>query len=138
MATHLPVLVFDGECGFCRYWIARWRARTGPAVTYLPFQDPSVAAALPDIPRDEFARSVQFVDEHGAVSAGARAVFLLTERAGAGWPLWSYEHVPGVSALTEWAYRLQDFHVAVPSPPRPLVRLCIRFARGSGPGLNRT
>src|SRR4051812_15655463 len=107
------LLVFDGDCGFCRYWIARWRARTGNTVEYLPFQDPSVRERLPDILPDEFARAVQFVDEDGSVSSGARAVFQLTERAGTRWPLWAYEHVPGVPAVTERTYRLVADHRSV-------------------------
>jgi len=24
-----PLVVFDGDCGFCRYWLARWRRVVG-------------------------------------------------------------------------------------------------------------
>jgi len=33
-----PVLVFDGDCGFCRFWIERWRGATGGKVDYEPYQ----------------------------------------------------------------------------------------------------
>jgi predicted DCC family thiol-disulfide oxidoreductase YuxK len=28
MRAPKPLLVFDGDCGFCRLWIERWRAAT--------------------------------------------------------------------------------------------------------------
>ena len=31
-----PMLVFDGDCEFCRFWVARLRSRTGEAVKYEP------------------------------------------------------------------------------------------------------
>ena len=27
-----PLMIFDGDCEFCRAWIARWRQYTGTAV----------------------------------------------------------------------------------------------------------
>ena len=41
-----PVLVFDGDCGFCRIWIGRWRHHTGETVEYQPFQDPDISRRL--------------------------------------------------------------------------------------------
>ena len=29
-----PLVVFDGDCHFCRRWIERWREMTGGAVEY--------------------------------------------------------------------------------------------------------
>ena len=37
-----PILVYDGECGFCRRWIERWRVVTGDRVVYLPYQTPGL------------------------------------------------------------------------------------------------
>src|SRR5437773_2587310 len=31
-----PLLIFDGECGFCRRWIERWQAKTGDRIDYRP------------------------------------------------------------------------------------------------------
>jgi hypothetical protein len=36
------VLVFDGDCGFCRFWAAPWRHRTGDRVAYEPFQNATI------------------------------------------------------------------------------------------------
>ena len=35
--TALPLLVFDGDCGFCRYWVEYWRQLTGERVNYRPY-----------------------------------------------------------------------------------------------------
>jgi len=33
-----PLMAFDGDCGFCRNWVARWRRRTGDGIDYVPYQ----------------------------------------------------------------------------------------------------
>lgn len=72
-SPHLrPVMVFDGECGFCRFWIARWRISTGGKVDYLPFQE--VAGDYPAIPRKAFQRAVYLIEPDGRVTSGADAV----------------------------------------------------------------
>ncbi|HEX4631025.1 MAG TPA: lipase maturation factor family protein [Chthoniobacterales bacterium] len=96
-----PLLIFDGDCHFCRRWIERWRGLTAGAVEYAPFQE--VADRYPEIPREAFEGAVHFVDVDGTVYRGAEAVFRsLGWRAG-GWR-WCYEHVPGFAAISETAY----------------------------------
>ena len=68
-----PLLIFDGDCSFCRLWIERWKAVTGKRVDYAPYQE--VGAQFPAIPREQFARSVQLVTPEGEVLTGAHAVF---------------------------------------------------------------
>ena len=34
-----PVLYWDGDCGFCRRWVDRWRTTTGEAVEYRTLQE---------------------------------------------------------------------------------------------------
>jgi hypothetical protein len=48
---------------------------TGPAVDYLPAQDPRIAEQFPEIPRPQFAEAVQLIDPDGEVFSGAEAVF---------------------------------------------------------------
>jgi lipase maturation factor 1 len=72
-----PVMVFDGDCGFCRFWIERWRGRTGASVDYEPFQ--KVAADYPEIPSADFESAVQLIEMNGKVSSGADAVFRALE-----------------------------------------------------------
>jgi predicted DCC family thiol-disulfide oxidoreductase YuxK len=101
------LIVFDGDCGFCRFWIARWRRQT---VDYQPFQDPDIPERFADIPRERLARAVHLIEADGSVSEGAEAVFRLLALSHRRAPLWAYEHVPGVAPVTERAYRIIADH----------------------------
>jgi predicted DCC family thiol-disulfide oxidoreductase YuxK len=99
-----PLLLFDGDCGFCRRWILRWKSLTGDRVDYVPSQD--AAPRFPEIPPEDFRRSVQLVLPDGRVFSGAEAVFLsLSFAPRLRWPLTAYRRVPGFAALAEVAYR---------------------------------
>src|ERR1700733_11091848 len=104
-----PLLIFDGHCGFCRIWIEYWKALTGGRVAYAASQD--VGRKYPQILGKNFSESVQLVMPDGEVLSGARAVFVtLTQGPGMAWPLWAYNHVPGVEGASEAAYRLIAAH----------------------------
>src|SRR5262249_5675876 len=103
-----PLLVFDGNCTFCRAWIERWRRATGDEVDYAPSQ--SVAADFPEIAPERFKRSVVLIEPDGSVSDGAHAVFRSRAVAGRGLGLWLYEHVPPITAVTELVYRFVAGH----------------------------
>ena len=60
-----PLLIWDGECHFCRRWIERWRVITGGEVEYAPYQE--IAERFPEIPREQFQRSVVYIDKNGQV-----------------------------------------------------------------------
>lgn len=100
-----PLLIFDGDCGFCRRWVARWQRATGGLVDYLPYQDESIAAKFPEIPRADFERAVGFIRVDGTVYSGAEAVFRSLAEAGKErWLLKLYERYPGFSELAELLY----------------------------------
>jgi predicted DCC family thiol-disulfide oxidoreductase YuxK len=75
-STTRPVLIYDGDCGFCCKWIDRWKQTTGDAVDYMPSE--KAAALYPDIPATEFDRSVQLVLPDGTRRSGAAAVLEIT------------------------------------------------------------
>jgi predicted DCC family thiol-disulfide oxidoreductase YuxK len=103
-APSKPLLIFDGNCHFCRRWIERWREMTGGAVEYAPFQE--AAERFPEIPRKSFEQAVHFIDTNGSISRGAAAVFRsLGQNRGRRWLVWCYERVPGFALVTETAYR---------------------------------
>ena len=106
-----PTLVFDGECGFCRFWIARWRTATGERVDYVASQGLEIPQRFPEIPREEFSQSVQFIDTDGAVYPGAEAVLRsLAVNPKWRWGLWAYRNVPGWGWITERCYRFVAGH----------------------------
>jgi len=110
MDSSRALMVWDGDCGFCRGWIARWRRITGDRVEYAPYQQ--VAERFPEIPRAEFARAVHLRGVDGTWLRGAEAVFAALALAprGAGFWLWLYRHVPPFAAASEWTYGLVARH----------------------------
>lgn len=104
-----PVLVYDGDCGFCRYWVDYWRRLTGAAVDYRPYQE--VGARYPAVTTAEFARSIYLFEPDGRRFHGAEAAFELLARVpGRGLWRWAYRHVPGYAALSEAAYAFVARH----------------------------
>jgi len=98
-----PLLLFDGDCGFCKRWIERWKSVTGDRVDYAPSQE--AGPRFPEISAEEFRRSVQLVLPDGRVFEGAEAVFVsLSFAPRRGWLLTAYRSVPGLAAVTEFAY----------------------------------
>jgi predicted DCC family thiol-disulfide oxidoreductase YuxK len=98
-------MIFDGDCTFCRRWISRWQGWTGPLVAYVPFQDPRVSQAFPELDLQAAARAVHFVDADGLMYAGAEAVARALAVAGIRWPLALYRFVPGIRPIGEALYR---------------------------------
>lgn len=99
-----PVLIYDGDCKFCRLWIARWGPLTSDAVVYHPSQE--VGKRYPQISPKYFECSVYFVDPDGSFCSGAQAVFKVLSYAPNGkWFLRAYEKIPGFAAISEWVYK---------------------------------
>lgn len=104
----MRVLVYDGDCGFCVWWIRYWRRLTGEAVDYRSFQ--AAAGDYTDIPIEDFRASIQLIDESGARVSGARAAFTIASYAGRGFWLWLYRWLPGFAWLCERAYTFTSRH----------------------------
>lgn len=104
-----PVLVYDGDCGFCRYWVDYWRRLTGEAIEYQPWQ--AVAARYPTVPVEDFARAIYLFEPDGRMHRGAAAAFEVLARV-PGRSLWrrAYRGVPGFAALSEAAYAFVARH----------------------------
>jgi len=92
-----PLLIYDGNCGFCKIWIEYWQRLTGDRVEYATSQD--VGDQYPQILRRAFAQSVQLVRPDGTIVSGARAAF---ETLGM---QKTYERSRVFSFLTEAAYQ---------------------------------
>ncbi|MFL6569689.1 MAG: lipase maturation factor family protein [Chthoniobacterales bacterium] len=100
-----PLMLFDGNCHFCRRWIERWREATGDRVDYASSQE--AAAQFPEIPAVEYEGAVQLIETDGHVYSGSAAVFrsLGKTRGGSGLA-WCAEHVPGFAAASEVTYKI--------------------------------
>jgi lipase maturation factor 1 len=99
-----PLLIWDGECDFCRLWIERWREITAAKVDYATYQ--KAAMRFPEIPVEQFQRAMVFIEPDGKAFFAAEAVYRsLRFRSSRKWFAWSYDHVPGFAAISETAYK---------------------------------
>ncbi len=57
MDSSKPLLIYDGQCGFCKIWIDYGRKLTGDRVEYAPSQE--VGERYPQISKQEFSRAFQ-------------------------------------------------------------------------------
>ncbi|HET7451829.1 MAG TPA: lipase maturation factor family protein [Thermoanaerobaculia bacterium] len=104
-----PLVIFDGDCGFCRYWVERWRGRLDGRADFEPFQ--AAAARFPELPVDAFRRAVGLILPDGSAFFGAQAVFrALALRPGGGGPLAAYEGFPPFAAAANVLYRAVASH----------------------------
>jgi len=104
-----PLVVFDGDCGFCRYWLARWRRVVGDRFDAEPYQ--TAAGRFPEVPRERFPRAVYLILPDGAVYQGAEAAYRLRALApGRGGWLAAYQRLPGFRPLADVGYRLIADH----------------------------
>ena len=106
MNVKKPLLVYDGDCGFCGYWIARWKHWTREKVDYVPYQ--SLEMPFAGVPKEAFEKAVKLCLPDGRVFSAAEAVFrtlATTPTWIAGAPLWLYKRAPGFARATEFIYR---------------------------------
>ena len=106
-----PLVIYDGECAFCCFWIRRWQQVTGQQVDYVPFQGQGPATGFPDLTRQLLQTAVHLVETDGAVFSGAEAAFrALAHNPSEHWLLDWYEHSPTFARVTESAYRFIASH----------------------------
>lgn len=100
----LPLIVFDGDCGFCTRSIEWGRRRIRRMSTAVPFQRADLDALGLDAATCRTA--VQYVGADGRITAGERAVASLLRDAGWPWsPLGRLLALPGVRAVAGLVYR---------------------------------
>lgn len=104
-----PLLVYDGDCRFCKRWVSRWQARTGDRVEYAPYQDPGVLSRH-GIPLAAAKRSVQLAMPDGAVYEGAEAVFRVIALAPGTHVLAWIGRLPVIRWFAERFYRFVASH----------------------------
>src|SRR6059058_3482989 len=104
-----PLMVWDGECHFCKRWIERWQEITAGKVDYVTYQQ--AAHQFPEIPIEQFQRAVALVEPDGETFFAAEAVYRsLQYRPSRKWLAWSYDHFPGFAPISETAYKFIARH----------------------------
>lgn len=103
-AREQPVLVYDGDCGFCTYWARRWRQKVDRQVAIVALQDE--ARRPPGLSTAALKEAVHLVDADGSVRRGADAVLALMARRWNYRPLyWLYRFVPPLRWISDAVYR---------------------------------
>ncbi|MGE9294651.1 MAG: thiol-disulfide oxidoreductase DCC family protein [Puniceicoccales bacterium] len=80
-----PLLIWDGECGFCARWVRRLQHLTGKRMIYVPYQD--LRGRFAEVGEGAFSEAVHLIDPDGSVYRGAGAAFLALSKAGGAWAL---------------------------------------------------
>lgn len=98
-----PVLVYDGDCGFCTRSV-RFVERLPVQVVLVPWQSTDLAAL--GTSEERARREVLLIDEDDIVYGGADAASALLRRCKGAWRVPGYAlAVPGLRALASWTYR---------------------------------
>lgn len=98
-----PMLVFDGDCGFCTR-SAQWLVEhTGPRAAVVPWQ--SIPLERWGLTEAECRAAVQFVTKSGEVLNGAPAIAGLLRTSRTPWPAVARMMAwPGISVLAAKVY----------------------------------
>jgi predicted DCC family thiol-disulfide oxidoreductase YuxK len=100
------VVIYDGQCGFCRAQVdrlARWDGRG--RLCFLSLHDPQVAERFPDLTHSQLMHQMYVVANNGRRYAGASAVRYLIRRLPRLWPLVPLVHFPLSLPIWQWLYR---------------------------------
>jgi predicted DCC family thiol-disulfide oxidoreductase YuxK len=101
------VVIFDGNCRFCRRQIATLRRfDTGQRLAYLSLHDPAVAQRYPDLTTEQLMAEMYVVGRDGRYHRGAAALRYLSRRLPRLWWLAPCLHVPG--SLPLWSFLYQQ------------------------------
>ena len=103
-AQQKPLLVFDGECGFCRKLASSWQEKAGEQIDFAPYDE--IYADYPEIPIEEFRKEIKLIYPGGRVYGGAAAAFKVIEHSRSTLRAlsWFYNHTRAFDSIWEWAY----------------------------------
>ena len=102
--TKTLTVVYDGNCPYCRGWVARLRRLTGDDVVYESFRQPGFFLRFPQLDPRACDSSVQLVGPDGRVWSGVGVIVRLFGTRWWGFWLWLY-YLPLVKQLADAVYR---------------------------------
>ncbi len=98
------IMLYDGDCAFCRHWIKRWRGMTGDRIQYEPYQH--VLARFPQLTEDQCREAVKLILPGAPVLSGAHAALKALALGGRHQRLLSlYERIGWFGRVCEWCYQ---------------------------------
>lgn len=99
-----PLMVWDGQCDFCAYWITRWQQWTGDKVDYKPYQE--VAEQFSDINPRHFTTASRLIETDGRIYSGPQSAFrTFTYRGSWGFLDRWYEKHPWFARFSDHFYQ---------------------------------
>ena len=102
--TSRPVLVFDGDCGFCQRWVARFkRWERGHQVDVMPLQNER-AETITGRTRAQLGQAMCLALPDGTRLDGADAARELMRFVRGGWLGRVAFQLPGSMPLARWVY----------------------------------
>ena len=100
------VVIFDGNCGFCREQVRRLdRWDSGHRLAYLSVHDPLTHERYPELTFEQLMDQMYVIDGRGRARGGADAVRYLTRRLPSLWWAAPILHFPFMMPVWRWAYR---------------------------------
>ena len=100
-----PVVIYDGECVFCRRQVERMKRRDADdAFEYVPRQAEGIERRFPKLTEGDFSTGMRLAYPDGTVSVGADAIYAIARRL-RGWRnfAWLYR-VPLLHGFFRGAY----------------------------------
>lgn len=99
-----PLLIFDGDCGFCTSSVTVIERWIRPRCDIKPWQRTDIAEF--DLTEAECTTAVQFVTADRRVYSGSRAVMRMLRTAPPPWPaVGALGDAPGVAWVADRVYR---------------------------------
>lgn len=104
--TDADVVIFDGECNFCRSGVQLMRRLDlgGRKLAYISLHDARVAVRYPDLEHSDLMDQMYVVDRNDRRHGGSEAVKYLSRRLPVLWPVMPILHLPGSASLWRWLY----------------------------------
>ncbi|HBU77745.1 MAG TPA: thiol-disulfide oxidoreductase [Muricauda sp.] len=104
-----PLLIWDGQCGFCKYWVTWLEQLTEKSVLYSPYQQ--IHQAIEEIPKNAFKKAVRLIDTNGEIYSGAGAAYKIFEKTST----WSfliswYKNNSLFRGFSDFVYRFVSNH----------------------------
>ena len=97
-----PLLLYDGDCAFCVYWVRYWQRLTGSRIEYHPYQE--LVDQIDGLSVEECRRAVQLIMPDGRRWSGARASFEVLRHGGSGVYAAAYAHSDRFARKAERMY----------------------------------
>ena len=67
------ILIWDGDCGFCKFWKTRWQQKTKRIIDFETYQNSS--EKFSDIPLKEFKKASRLIEIDGKIYSGPDSAY---------------------------------------------------------------